>query len=176
MTGERSQVTWVARDATDDDAEGIALLHLDCSSVAYADILPAGHLARMDVGAQAARWRRRIQDRRRQVAVAEVPGAGDGQATDRIVGVVSWGLSHDAPERGLSPLELASLYVAPERWGSGLGAALLELALGGSSAHLWVYEGNERAQSFYRKHGFGPDGARKVDERTGVWECRLVRR
>jgi predicted GNAT family N-acyltransferase len=39
---------------------------------------------------------------------------------------------------------------------------------------LWVADPNPRAQAFYRKQGFVPDGTSKVED--GVREIRMVRR
>ncbi len=38
---------------------------------------------------------------------------------------------------------------------------------------LWVADPNPRAQAFYRKHGFVPDGTAQVE--NGVREIRMVR-
>jgi GNAT superfamily N-acetyltransferase len=73
-------------------------------------------------------------------------------------------------------LELKSLYVDAVRYGSGIAAALRDLALGAADAQLWCFEDNPRARGFYAKHGFHPDGARTLDPDTGVQEVRLVRR
>lgn len=163
---------WAIREAGVGDAPRIARFHIGCWREAYPGIVPHSYLARLDVDDHAARWRRRIEDGRRRVAVAE-PAC---TATAGIVGVVSWGESHDPPEPALPSLELSSLYVSRAWWGSGVGTHLLLHAIAVSPAHLWVYEENHRAKGFYAKHGFSPDGARKIDERTGVPECRLVRR
>jgi len=64
---------------------------------------------------------------------------------------------------------LHSLYVAPGRTGQGIGTALLDLARSRRPRRLglWVFQSNEGAQRFYRRHGFvevrrtegtGPDG------------------
>ncbi|MDN6170832.1 MAG: GNAT family N-acetyltransferase, partial [Micrococcaceae bacterium] len=45
--------------------------------------------------------------------------------------------------------------------GSGLGSDLLEACISDAAAYLWVLKANPRAQAFYAKHGFRPDGARK---------------
>jgi predicted GNAT family N-acyltransferase len=59
--------------------------------------------------------------------------------------------------------------------GSGLGAGLLAAVLPqDEEAMLWVADPNPRAQAFYRRHGFLPDGTEKVDD--GVREIRLIRR
>ena len=59
---------------------------------------------------------------------------------------------------------LAYLFVVPERWGEGIGGAVLDAALGeakrrGSSrVHLWTHEDNERSHRLYRSAGFSPTG------------------
>ena len=51
---------------------------------------------------------------------------------------------------------LEQLYVAPERTGQGIGAALVDHAKqrrpGG--LRLWTFQSNPGAQSFYERHGF----------------------
>ena len=55
---------------------------------------------------------------------------------------------------------LDQIVVAPEHWGSGIAAALLDEAkrLSPGSLTLLVNKDNDRAISFYRKHGFADDG------------------
>ena len=78
---------------------------------------------------------------------------------------------------GSVPLELYSLYILARAQGRGLGAALLGAAIGESPAYLWVLEGNPRAQAFYHRHGFRPDGRRGLlpPEWESVPEIRMVR-
>ncbi len=38
-----------------------------------------------------------------------------------------------------------------------------------------MLEGNDRAQAFYRRHGFADDGGRKPEPETGVVEVRMLR-
>ncbi|MDX3003067.1 hypothetical protein PWY87_15370 [Kribbella solani] len=56
-----------------------------------------------------------------------------------------------------------------------LGGRLLEVGVGERAAYLWVFEGNERALGFYRRHGFVPDGATHHDDYFDLGEIRLVR-
>lgn len=70
----------------------------------------------------------------------------------------NWAMEHDGEVAGFLSLEgnmVAALFVAPERQGHGFGAALLDKA---KSLHhrlvASVYEENERAIAFYRRHGF----------------------
>jgi ribosomal protein S18 acetylase RimI-like enzyme len=67
------------------------------------------------------------------------------------------------------------LYVGAAHRGTGLATSLAVTALGEQPAQLWVFEENHRALAFYRKLGFTPDGTRKIDPDTSVWEIRLAR-
>lgn len=51
-------------------------------------------------------------------------------------------------------LELHNISVLRQFHGCGVADAMLKLTLGHQPACLWVGTTNERAQSFYRKHGF----------------------
>lgn len=71
--------------------------------------------------------------------------------------------------------QLFVLYTYTAVHGLGVGAVLLDAVIEPSSVvGLWVAEPNPRAQAFYRKHGFLPDGTCGADE--GVNEIRMVRR
>lgn len=89
-----------------------------------------------------ARWRNEIA-RAAEIVVAE---CGDGEART-IVGFVT-----------VDPhtLYLDQVVVAPEHWGSGMGAALLEEAkrISPHGLDLDVNTDNARALNFYEKHGF----------------------
>ncbi len=55
----------------------------------------------------------------------------------------------------LTPTWLDGLYVHPDAQGAGVGSALLDLAKGlrPDGFGLWVFESNEPARRFYRRHG-----------------------
>lgn len=67
---------------------------------------------------------------------------------------------------GGDPTELSKLYVLPDRHGGPVAAELMRQALdwatatGAKSVWLGVNRKNERAQRFYRKHGFEVTGTR----------------
>jgi len=58
------------------------------------------------------------------------------------------------------PVEIKQLYTDPARTGQGIGAALMDWALGEAHAHgadavqLSVWSGNDDAQRFYARYGF----------------------
>ena len=78
--------------------------------------------------------------------------------------------------------ELMALYVDPDRWGLGVGRALMQQARARlaqqrhEQACLWVLAGNKRAERFYSIDGWAPDGLRRTDELGGltVEEVRLT--
>lgn len=123
-----------------------------------------------DPGLVAARerfWTAALVDERyraNRVAVAERDGA--------VIGVAMAG-SPDPPGSGWS-VQLYVLYVLAADHGSGVGTALLDAVVRPhESVALWVADPNPRAQAFYRKHGFVPDGAMQVED--GVREIRMLR-
>ena len=69
------------------------------------------------------------------------------------------------------------LYVLPERWGEGIGGAILEAVLAEarrrrcSRIHLWTHVDNERSHRLYRRRGFSPTG-RAMDGK-GEWAREL---
>lgn len=74
-----------------------------------------------------------------------------------LVGFLSFGPSRDEDRAG--ELEVYTLYVAPERWGTGVADALMARVPSSGTVSLWVAERNARARAFYGRHGFIADGA-----------------
>lgn len=97
--------------------------------------------------------RRQAGDPAQRCLVAEIDGELLGHALAR----------KSAEDR----LLLARLYVAPERQGMGIGAALLQAALVDwpcvAVIQLEVEAQNERAIGFYRKFGFVPVGEQLLE-------------
>lgn len=116
----------------------------------------------------------RVESRRPHLAVAD-PRIIAVDGTNRIVGLADAGPGRDDP--GPEELELYSIFTLRDTYGTGLGAALLSAAVGDSPAYLWVLRDNSRAQAFYRKHGFRPDGATGLlpPEWEELPELRMVR-
>ena len=112
-------------------------------------------------------WTAALSDERyakNRVAVAEHCG--------QIVGIAMAG----PPTVGDSSLaaHLYVLYLLDAHHGSGAAAELLDAVIGPTeSASLWVADPNPRAQAFYRKHGFRPDGTDRFED--GVREIRMSR-
>ena len=74
--------------------------------------------------------------------------------------------------------EIVAIHSLPESWGTGLGHAMLTVALkqiGNRSVFLWAFKENKRARRFYEKHGFYWDGSERVSEFDGALEVRYVK-
>lgn len=155
------------RAAVLDDAAGIARVHIQAWRECYAHLLPAEDLAGLQQGPREDKWRANIS-----AAASNVWVACSG------MDIVAWasagdGRDDDAPR----PWELQGIYVLASHYGSGAGQMLLDSAVAGGGAYLWVAEQNPRALAFYRRNGFVPDGATAAHELIGtpVRILRMVR-
>jgi len=150
------------RRARPADAHGLAAVHVRPWQATSRDLLPADFLAGLSVADRAERWRTRLRDEPAGTVVAEPVGTVVAEVGGEIVGFASVGPSRDADLSAAEWLELNTLYLLPETWGTGLAGRLLAAALTAQRRYfLWVFEGNARARAFYRKAGFVPDGTSK---------------
>jgi GNAT superfamily N-acetyltransferase len=148
------------RHATSDDADAIGRVQVETWRTAYAGLLPQETIDAFDVGARQDMWRE---------GLSRTPGPGSATfvavVEDEIVGFATVGASHSEDGTG----ELYAIYVDPSSWGTGAGRALIERAevslreSGFPTALLWVLEGNERAERFYRAAGWDRDGEKEDD-------------
>lgn len=161
------------RPATVEDAEAGAWCHLLCWREAYAGLVPADALLERtsNLERRIERWQAHLAaGARRWVAVNPDPAA---TLEDRVAGFVGIGPGRD--DDAPVPFELEAIYTRQAFWRTGLGTRLLDVAVGKQAAFLWVFEGNQRARTFYQRHGFEPDGVRKHDPYFDLYEIRLVR-
>jgi len=165
----------VIRLATSADAWAIARVHVLSWQTGYRGLVSDSVLDNLSIKRRAEFWAgvfaRPLANQRTFVAVS---GA--------VRGFVTGGRcrDEDSPTSG----ELQAIYVLPEQWETGTGSALHKVCIDAlradafTDATLWVVEGNDRALRFYGKHGWKPDGARKVQEFDGATmnEIRLRRK
>jgi ribosomal protein S18 acetylase RimI-like enzyme len=156
------------RRARADDTARMARVNVRCWQETYRGQMPDAVLD--DPGLLVARerfWTAAVTDERwreNRVAVAERDG--------ELVGIAMSGPPLDTGAAWAR--QLFMLRVLAEHHGTGAGPALLDAVVDpGESVALWVADPNPRAQAFYRKRGFVPDGATQVD--SGVREIRMVR-
>ena len=158
---------WTIAPITLDDADEVARVHVRVWQEAYAGLMPASYLDGLDPVAFAASWRERLATPR--------PDVENWLARDDrgVVGITTSGPARD--QDAPTPLQLYAINVLARGYGTGVGSALMETAIGDRAAYLWVVEGNDRAVAFYRKHGFSDDGVREHLPETGTPEARMSR-
>lgn len=157
------------RTATVDDAETITQAQVLAWQTAYRGILPDRYLDELS----SEPWSRAEH---RAVAIASpndprvfnLVADLDGQ----VVGWLAGGPSRD-DDAGPVTGEVRAIYVHPDHWRCGAGAALMKAALerlatdGYTEAVLWVFEENGGARRFYERFGWRTDGASELFERGG---------
>jgi ribosomal protein S18 acetylase RimI-like enzyme len=161
------------RKAGAPDIAAVAAIFLACWRRSYSAFLPRDVIERFNAGGARALWRRSLtgRDVDRVVLVAERP-SGD------LVGVIGIGTDPDERTAG----HVYSLYVDPDTQGLRIGARLLGAAIdrfvgmGVDEATLWVFAANTAARGFYARHGWTPDGGRRVEPEYGEPEVRLRRK
>lgn len=137
------------RRAWVDDAEAYARTHVQGLHETYAQIMPSAFHEHYDAELPA------MVARRRDVLEA---GGISWLAFDEAgaaVGIASSGPGRDDDR---PDFELHHIYTLAATHGTGLGQRLLDTAIGASGAYLWILNGNPRAERFYRRNGFVPDG------------------
>jgi len=95
-------------------------------------------------------------------------------ASGTVIGLAAGGVATD--ENGPTAWELYSINVAAEQQGSGVADDLIRATVSQRDASVWVLRDNDRAQAFYRRHGFSVEGATRTHEGTGAPEIRMMRR
>lgn len=150
------------------DAPHMARVHVDSWRQTYRGLMSDSVLDDPELLHTRERfWTGALTDERyssNRVAVAELDGA--------VIGIAMSGPSHD-PDATWGH-QLFVLYVNAAHHGSGAGPALLNAVLHPhEAAAVWVADPNPRAQAFYRKHRFTPDGHSKTE--TDVRAIRFLR-
>ncbi|PYI54251.1 GNAT family N-acetyltransferase [Paenibacillus flagellatus] len=151
------------REATIDDAEALARVHVESWRTTYAGIVSDDYLSNLSVGRRKAMWERTLGQSNPD-AIVFVAEDREGH----IVGFASCGRcrTEDSGYDG----ELYAIYMLKDYQGIGLGTRLVGEAAaalkrnGFQSMMVWVLERN-RAVAFYRKLG-GERFLRK-EERIG---------
>ena len=161
------------RQATIEDAFGIASVHVRTWQVAYRGHMPDAFLDSLDVEKRATMWRELAKHQDKIIFIAE-------DANGEIIGFSALGPSRD-PDAAPRTAEVSAIYVDPNHWKHGIGRALMAASLGEirkrdfDQLTLWVLEGNRRAQSFYQTFGFIQDGPPRDDDHWKNFVVREVR-
>jgi ribosomal protein S18 acetylase RimI-like enzyme len=157
----------VLRAAAPADAVAVATVHVRAWKAGYRGLLSDEYLDALRPEDRSARYTFGSADPSQpQTIVATENGIVRGFATI--------GPSRDPNDATTG--ELLALHVDPDAWRRGIGRVLLSeaqtrlAARGFTNAVLWVLDGNDRAQRFYRANGWAADGTARIDE---CWGARL---
>jgi RimJ/RimL family protein N-acetyltransferase len=149
------------RTASLDDLDPIVDLHTQARTAYY----QAGGLSEAELTSPEARsvrremWMRAVQDDTRTVLCAV--------RESEIAGILAMGPPLEGDLDASAVGQLHQIHVRPGHWGQGIGsqlhAAFVQLlrdaSLTGGVLEAW--ERNSRAQAFYARHGWKPDGHRR---------------
>jgi GNAT superfamily N-acetyltransferase len=160
----------IIRKALPEDAYEYTLCHISCWRSAFRAIIPNEVFNNMS-----AEIEQRVQ-RCKQALIDPV----DVEFycvmyTEKMIGRLIIGKSRDEnkPKAG----EIQAIYLIEEFWGKGYGKEMLNFALtrlksmGYNEVILWVLEENHRGRTFYEKHNFICDGAKKEMELGKMLTC-----
>ena len=156
----------VVRRAKAGDGVQIGLVHMRTWQSAYRGLVPQPFLDGLDADQRGEYWEHYLSE-----GTKTGEGALVAEEEGSVVGFASVGPSRD--EDAHVEGEVWAVYVLAERWGQGIGRALMDAARGGlrqagfSEATLWALATNERARRFYEAGGWALDGATKEDNSRG---------
>lgn len=154
------------------DVPDLAAVHVSVWREAYGELLPTRFYDEAARAHRADTWRSFLTSRPATELRERVRAARD--ATGAVVGFCLIGPPRDAD--ALAGIELQALNVLAAMHGTGVARALVDDLLGDRPAYLWVADPNPRAQTFYAKLGFTPDGIAKTDpDLEDLREIRMVR-
>lgn len=178
---------WVVRTPTVADAAGMARVHVESWKETYRGQMPdellddPTALTRREEG-----WRKALERHAASATASDQSGENAdaarspqhprryavAQVNGEIVGIAFAG----PPPGGDADVDahLRVLYVLRSAHRTGAGQALLDAVIDPAArTSLWVANPNPRAQAFYRRNGFIPDGQR--NDEYGIEEIRMVR-
>jgi GNAT superfamily N-acetyltransferase len=162
------------RRATEADVDDMVEVQLAAWREAFVPILPPSFRV-----PEAEEFAPRLADSLRGGGVHSTLALDSG--AEHVLGWITHGANRDI-DAGPDVGEVRAVFVSPGAWGSGVGGALLTHALEGlkedgyGEATLWSFADNDRANTFYERHGFARDGAeQRRDFSAGALEVRYRR-
>ena len=166
LMGEDDFEDVTIRDATASDAAQIARVHIRSWREAYAKIVPPEHLATLDEEERTRRWEENLRKGPHDHVRTWI-----AEANAAVLGFATLGPSRDEDAES-EDVEIYSIYLDPGMWGRGVARELMRKVIADvpskTRISLWILSDNDRARHFYRRHGFTPDGAERLEEIGGA--------
>ena len=153
------------------DAAQIADLHVASWRETYSHLLSGDFFTEEHIQNRHQMWNHVLGNPREEWSIRIAESSG------QVIGFAFVGSSFGAEGQELPrDRQLFSLYLMSERFGTGVGQALLDATAGDGSAMLWVARDNQRAVAFYLRNGFEFDGAEQTDPGApAIVDARMVR-
>lgn len=134
--------------ASPDHAEDIAKIHVQSWQEGYKGIIHQEYLHALDIQQKAKSWENNLKNQRNTVIACQ---------NDEVVGFAAYGPSRNPsfPKHA----ELYAIYIAPEKYGMGIGTKLLNFIRekykdkGGTKMFVNVLKENKRGRNFYKYTG-----------------------
>lgn len=152
------------REATVNDALGIAKVHVETWQSAYRGQVSDAYLESLSVETKVEGWRNSLEHPKSGVHTLVAI------LDDQVVGWCVGGTNRDE-DVSENVGELQGIYVHPDFAGKGAGSALMNEMLkilrndGYQKATLWVLDTNEKTRKWYESKGWEIEGGTKVDHR-----------
>lgn len=154
------------RPATFDDIPIIAALHVAGWKGAYGGIVDQGYLDSLTVEKRIGDWTNWLASGESKVFLADVGGISAGFV---VIGRTKTPPPGSSPIRPSHSGEVYALYLHPDYWRRGIGRALLRHAAQELKAQkhttmcLWVLDGNQRGNAFYKAMGGQKLGGKMIE-------------
>jgi GNAT superfamily N-acetyltransferase len=159
----RHTARMLIRPARPEDALDVANVHVRSWQAGYRGLLPDAYLDALRAEDRAQRYDFATQDPTKPATLVAI---GDGAV--RGFATTAPARDNDVQDHG----ELCALYVDPDYWSTGIGAALIKAARrhlveqGFHKALLWLLAGNVRGERFYRNDAWQLDALTRT---VPVW-------
>ncbi|PKB14870.1 ribosomal protein S18 acetylase RimI-like enzyme [Novosphingobium kunmingense] len=171
--GIHSPLAWTIRPATAADAEALAMIAQATFLEAYAGLVEGADMLAHARTQNSADAMRATLDAGGRIWIAEAEG------TRAPIGFAML-VASTLPDAQPGDIELKRIYVLDRCQGTGLAAALLKSVVDAGAGHarltLGVNRDNEKAQGFYRKHGFAIAGTRTFTVGTTTFDDYIYAR
>jgi GNAT superfamily N-acetyltransferase len=161
----------VVREATVDDAEAIARVHVASWRSAYRGLVPEAVLNGLSVERRTTGWKEWL-DREGHGPIVANSMTWVAEVEDVVCGFANAGPCRDEDATDRTG-EVHAIYITEDVWDAGVGAALMNAAVSWlrerfAHATLWVLEGNARGRAFYEKGAWAWDGTRQTLDFDGT--------
>ncbi|GEB96187.1 GNAT family N-acetyltransferase [Microbacterium lacticum] len=164
-------MAFMIREPRSGEASAIADVYVATWKEAYSDLLPEDYFSEEYVAGRHRMWQHVLTHPRDDMLVRIAEAGGE------IVGF-AWVGPGEGVNGEKAPRErlLYAIYVLAAHYGTGIGQALLDEALGDGPAMLWVAKENPRATAFYLRNGFRFDGVEQIDPHAPlITDARMLR-